>query len=77
MSYEYIKVQLAKIDLGYDLDDCLIQIGVYADLIPVGEPLDKVDKAGKSYREKINTFISDFKAIVALSKTIEQIKELV
>jgi len=74
MSYEYIKVQLAKIDLGYDLDDCLIQIGVYADLIPVGEPLDQ---KGKGYRLKIKTFISDFKAIVALSQTIEQIKELV
>jgi len=74
MNPEYIKVQITKIDLGYDLDDCLIKIGVNANLISVGEPLDQ---KGKAYRLKINTFISDFKAIIALSKTIEQIKELV
>ena len=74
MNSEYIKVQITKIDLGYDLDDCLIKIGVNANLIPVGETLDQ---KGKGYRLKIKTFISDFKAIIALSQTIEQIKELV
>jgi len=74
MDSEYIKVQITKIDLGYDLDDCLIKIGVNAKLIPVGEPLDQ---KGKAYRIKINKFINDFKAIVALSHAIEQIKELV
>jgi len=74
MDSEYIKVQITRIDLGDNLDDCLIKIGVNADLIPVGESLDQ---KGQDYREIINTFISDFKAIVALSKTIEQIKELV
>ena len=76
MDSEYIKVQITRINLGDNLDDCLIQIGVNANLIPVGEPLDQKGK-GKGYRKKINTFISDFKAIVALSQTIEQIKELV
>jgi|GEM_PF-4196976 len=74
MNSEYIKVQITKIDLGYDLDDCLIKIGVNANLIPVGKPLDQ---KGKGYRLKINTFINKFKAIVALSHAIEQIKELV
>jgi len=74
MDSEYIKVQITKIDLGYALDDCLVKIGVNAKLIPVGKPLDQ---KGKGYRYKINKFISDFKAIVALSQTIEQIKELV
>jgi len=74
MNSEYIKVQITKIDLGYDLDDCLIKIGVNANLIPVGE---RLDQKGQDYRFKINKFINKFKAIVALSQTIEQIKELV
>ena len=74
MDSEYIKVQITKIDLGDNLDDCLIKIGVNAHLIPVGESLDQ---KGQDYRLKINTFINDFKAFIALSHAIEQIKELV